>query len=125
MRQLAWPVVLVALLLCASPALGHSLLLESMPAADSAIDLPPRELRLRFNNRIEKRLSRIRLIDERGGARDLPVAEDGAADWLTAGIPAMSPGRYRVEWQVLSTDGHVVTGRFTFTVNNATRAGGR
>lgn len=125
MRQLVPPVVVLALLLCAGSAVGHSLLLESTPAANSSIDAPPRELRLRFNNRIEKRLSRVRLVDDRGTARDLPVAEDGAADWLTAGIPSVTPGRYRVEWQVLSTDGHVVTGRFSFTVNNATRAGGR
>ena len=89
---------------------------ESRPAANSTVAASPRELRLRFNNRIEKRLSRLRLVDERGAARDLPVAEDGAADWLTAGVPAVAPGRYRVEWQVLSTDGHVVTGTFSFTV---------
>ena len=128
MRRLVLPVVLLALLLCTAPALAHSLLLESTPAANSTIDASPRELRLRFNNRIEKRLSRLRLVDDRGAARDLPVAEDGAADWLTAGLPTVAPGRYRVEWQVLSTDGHVVTGRFTFTVGsggNDTRAGGR
>ena len=33
-----------------------------------------------------------------------------------APVPAVKPGRYRVEWQVLSTDGHVVTGRYSFTV---------
>ena len=117
MRQLVPPVVVLALLLCAGSAVGHSLLLESTPAANSSIDAPPRELRLRFNNRIEKRLSRVRLVDDRGTARDLPVTEDGAADWLTAGIPSVTPGRYRVEWQVLSTDGHVVNGRFNFTVS--------
>lgn len=116
MRRLAVAVLALALLFCATPVPAHSLLLESTPAANSTVNAPPRELRLRFNNRIEKRLSRVRLVDEGGAARDLPVAEDGAADWLTAGIPAVTPGRYRVEWQVLSTDGHVVTGRFTFTV---------
>jgi methionine-rich copper-binding protein CopC len=90
--------------------------LESFPAADTAHASTPTELRLRFNNRIEKRLSRLRLVDERGARRDLHVDPDGAADWLTAPLPAMTPGRYRVEWQVLSTDGHVVSGRFTFTV---------
>ena len=126
MRRLAAPVVvLLALLFCASPVTAHSLLLESIPAAQSTVDASPAELRLRFNNRIEKRLSRLRLVDERGTAVDLPVAADGAADWLTAALPAVAPGRYRVEWQVLSTDGHVVSGRFTFTVNSAPRASGR
>jgi methionine-rich copper-binding protein CopC len=104
------------LLLTIPPAAAHSLLLESFPAADTAHASTPTELRLRFNNRIEKRLSRLRLVDERGARHDLPVDPDGAADWLIAPLPAMTPGRYRVEWQVLSTDGHVVSGRFTFTV---------
>lgn len=97
-------------------AAAHSLLLESSPAAGTVVDAAPRELALRFNNRIEKRLSRIRLVDERGEAQNLIVSTDGAADRLTAPVPAMRPGRYRVEWQVLSTDGHVVTGRYSFTI---------
>jgi methionine-rich copper-binding protein CopC len=116
MRRLAALVVVLALFLAVSPAAAHSLLLESTPAANSVVALAPPALRLRFNNRIEKRLCRVRLVDERGGTHDLVLAEDGAADWLMASVPAVTPGRYRVEWQVLSTDGHVVTGRFTFTV---------
>jgi len=108
--------VLFVLLACAAPAAAHSLLLESSPAANSVVSAPPRELALRFNNRIEKRLSRLRLVDERGQGRDLPVTTDGAADRLHAAVPDVPPGRYRVEWQVLSTDGHVVTGRYSFTL---------
>jgi hypothetical protein len=115
-RFLAASGVLLALLLTITPAAAHSLLLESFPAADTAHAGTPTELRLRFNNRIEKRLSRLRLVDERGARQELPVDPDGAADWLTAPLPAITPGRYRVEWQVLSTDGHVVSGRFAFTV---------
>jgi methionine-rich copper-binding protein CopC len=116
MRRLAAPGALLALLLLAAPAAAHSLLLESAPAASSALSASPAELRLRFNNRIEKRLSRVRLVNDKGEGRELAVATDGAADWLTAPVPAIVPGRYRVEWQVLSTDGHVVSGRFVFTV---------
>jgi methionine-rich copper-binding protein CopC len=116
MRRLVAFVLWLSLVLAAVPLAAHSLLLESAPAANSTVEASPAELKLRFNNRIEKRLSRIRLVDAQGVTRDLPVAEDGAADWLTARVPSIAPGRYRVEWQVLSTDGHVVTGRFTFTV---------
>jgi copper resistance protein C len=94
---------------------AHSLLLESVPAAGATLTTAPRELMLRFNNRIEKSLSRIRLVGGDGVDRPLAVAVDGgAADRLTAAVPALAPGRWRVEWQVLSTDGHVVYGRFEF-----------
>jgi methionine-rich copper-binding protein CopC len=31
-------------------------------------------------------------------------------------VPSLPAGTWRVEWQVLSTDGHVVAGRFEFKV---------
>ena len=102
-------------LAAAAPTVAHSLLLESAPSAGATLTMPPRELMLRFNNRIEKTLSRVRLLDEQGAAQALAVAPDGpAVDRLTAPLPSLAPGRWRVEWQVLSTDGHVVTGRFEF-----------
>ena len=94
---------------------AHSLLLESTPAAGATLTAPPRELVLRFNNRIEKSLSRVRLLDGHGEARPLIIAADsGPADRLIAAVPPLIPGSWRVEWQVLSTDGHVVSGRFEF-----------
>jgi methionine-rich copper-binding protein CopC len=114
MRRVAASLLLVLLAVVSAPA--HSLLLEASPPAGSTLGDAPREVALRFNNRIEKRLSRLRLVDERGQGRDLAVGADGAADRLQAPVSDVAPGRYRVEWQVLSTDGHVVSGRYTFTV---------
>jgi methionine-rich copper-binding protein CopC len=98
-----------------SPGLAHSLLLESSPAAEATLAAAPVQLTLRFNNRIEKRLSRITLRDERGTPQALTIAAaDGGADRLAAAVPPLAPGAYRVEWHVLSTDGHVVSGSFGF-----------
>jgi len=106
----------ILLLALASSARAHSLLLESAPAADALLAAPPPEISLRFNNRIEKKLSTIRLLDARGGVRPLAMLADGPADRLTAAVPSLDPGAWRVEWRVLSTDGHVVSGRFSFRV---------
>ena len=104
-----------AILLVTPAAIAHSLLLESSPPAQATLTAPPPQLTLRFNNRIEKRLSRITLVDERGTSQALVIAvADGAADRLTAAVPPLAPGAYRVEWHVLSTDGHVVSGSFGF-----------
>jgi methionine-rich copper-binding protein CopC len=99
----------------AAPAAAHSLLLESMPAAGATLSTPPRELMLRFNNRIEKSLSRLRVVNGQGVDHPLVIAVGGgSADRLTAALPLLPPGRWQVQWQVLSTDGHVVSGRFEF-----------
>ena len=105
------------MVLAVGPASAHSLLLESAPAAGATVSASPRTLMLRFNNRIEKSLSRVRLVDSRGARQALTLSADsGSADRLLATVPPLTPGPWRVEWQVLSTDGHVVSGRFEFTV---------
>jgi copper resistance protein C len=101
----------------ATSATAHSLLLESSPAAGATLNEGPPQISLRFNNRIEKKLSTIRVLDERGAQRAVTVlAADGSADRLVGAVPALGPGAWRVEWQVLSTDGHIVSGRFSFRV---------
>jgi copper resistance protein C len=108
---------LIGVLALASPTLGvaHPLLLESSPASDATVSSPS-SVALRFNNRIESRLSRVGLIDEGGQRQDLTVVPGDGADRLIARTPRLGPGRYRVEWRVLSADGHVVNGRFWFRV---------
>jgi methionine-rich copper-binding protein CopC len=104
-------------LLLAANTEAHSLLLESSPAAGATLSEGPPQISLRFNNRIEKTLSSIRVLDERGASRPATVlVSDGAADRLTATVSALTAGAWRVEWQVLSTDGHIVSGNFSFRV---------
>jgi methionine-rich copper-binding protein CopC len=111
------PVLAGALLLaCAIPAASHSLLLGSVPASRAVLSAPPAHVELRFNNRIEKALSGVQIVgarDQRFAGMTLP---DGPPDRLRASVPPLPPGEYRVEWRVLSTDGHIVTGTYPFTV---------
>jgi methionine-rich copper-binding protein CopC len=108
----AGPLLLAAL----GPAGAHSLLLESSPPANAVLAAAPAGVALRFNNRIEKRLARLRLVDGRGQAYPLAVRADGPPDRLEAPAPALGPGRWRLEWSVLSTDGHVVRGSLPFRI---------
>jgi len=58
-----------------------------------------------------------RLVDERRGTvATAPTAraEDQTAESLVAAVPPLTAGVWRVEWQVFSTDGHVVTGSYQF-----------
>ena len=103
-------------LLAPTHVAAHSLLLAATPAPDAVLKTSPLQVSLRFNNRIEKSLSRVRLVDERGTvAAALIEATDGSpADRVVARVPPLAPGAWRVEWQVFSTDGHVVSGTYGF-----------
>lgn len=101
--------------LAATPAAAHSLLLQSVPAADVALPSAPERLTLRFNNRVEKHLCKVRVGASGAPAHDLRIMPgEGAPDTLVAVLPPLGPGAYRVHWQVLSTDGHIVSGAFSF-----------
>lgn len=116
MTRLSAIATLVALLSVA-PADAHSLLLGSTPAPNSVVTASPPFISLKFNNRIEKRLCHVRLVDERGVVAVALVttrAEDAGADSVVAKVPPLAPGPWRVEWQVFSTDGHVVSGTYGF-----------
>lgn len=111
----AW-IASALLVAAAPPVLAHSLLLEASPAPDAVLVRAPERITLRFNNRIEKKLSRLTLVSERGQARGLTVLFDGPPDQLGAPLPALDPGRWRVDWNVLSTDGHLVSGGYSFRI---------
>jgi copper resistance protein C len=116
------PLLIVAGL--AGPALGartpeagaHALLLESTPK-HNATGAAPERLVLRFNGRIEKRLSRVVLVGGPDGA-SIPLDQPGEAnpDTLAYPLPALGPGPWEARWRVLSVDGHFTEGRVRFTV---------
>jgi copper resistance protein C len=115
---IARSLLLAAVLILASTVsvAAHSLLLSSDPVSDAVITRSPAYVTLRFNNRIEKRLSRVRLVDEHGAVAAAPTApaDREAAETLIAAVPPLAPGAWRVEWQVFSADGHVVSGSYRF-----------
>jgi methionine-rich copper-binding protein CopC len=116
LRLLRCAVVVGAALLAGS-AQAHSLLLESTPPAGAVLSAPPSRITLRFNNRIEKGLSRLILVRVGGEARALDLRPAGGPDRLEATPPsALAAGDYRLEWHVLSTDGHLVSGAIPFRV---------
>jgi methionine-rich copper-binding protein CopC len=111
---LAFAVLLIGL---AEHAAAHALLVEAIPAEAATLETSPPQLVLRFNSRIEHKLSRAALMFGEDGAPQ-PLAVDAATspDRLVATLPALAPGSYVIDWQVLSVDGHRVAGKLHFQV---------
>ncbi len=113
MPILRW-LALLLLLLPATPALAHAILLDSAPPPGGAAAPGPAELRLRFNSRIDAARSRVALTGPSGEAV-LPLKDAGRPDVLLC--PAtLAPGAYVLHWQVLAVDGHITRGTLAFTV---------
>jgi len=102
----------------AAAAAAHAIVLESEPAADAKLLEPPTRISLRFNSKIEKRLSHVTLADADG--RPVPLAAqagDGEkSDRIVLSLGKLRPGEYRIRYKVLAADGHITEGALRFTV---------
>ena len=127
MRQVkgGWGATLCAAALCAAlvvPGPGtagaHAIILESEPAAGAKLAEPPARIYLRFNSKLEKRLSHITLTATDGRPTPLPVTADGSEkpDRIVLPLGSLRPGAYVVRYKVLAADGHITEGALRFTV---------
>lgn len=100
------------------PAAAHAIILESEPAAGATLAEPPARIYLRFNSRIEKRLSHVTLTAADGRPMPLVVKTDGseAPDRIVLPLGSLRPGAYVVRYKVLAADGHITEGALRFTV---------
>ena len=99
-------------------AAAHAIVLESEPAAGAKLDAPPARLYLRFNSKIEKRLSHVTLTAADGLPVPLAVKADGSEkpDRILLPFGSLRPGAYVVRYKVLAADGHITEGALRFTV---------
>ncbi|KJL42520.1 MULTISPECIES: copper resistance protein CopC [Microbacterium] len=113
---LAFGVVLAT----ASPALAHDELLGSDPAADSTLDALPAQLTLTFSAEIadDDGASVVEVTDSSGSSLvdGAPTVQDNV---LTQPLAGEASGAVRVLWKVVSSDGHPISGEFSFTVTGA------
>lgn len=100
------------------PAFAHGKLMASNPAAGTALDKAPAELRLTFNEKLEAPFSKVALTDASNAAVKLPKATVDKADprTMTVALPPLRSGSYNVAWTVVTSDGHKVKGTYGFTV---------
>jgi hypothetical protein len=100
----------------AGPAAAHARLVSATPAPNSTV-AATRSLSLTFSERTVAAFSGFDVVNAAGGkvAVQTSVAEDGKT--LT-GILArpLAAGAYRVDWRIASSDGHRMTGSYTFSV---------
>lgn len=101
-------------------AWAHATLLRSDPPAGAHVSTPPRELRLEFSEAVNARTSRIALVAPDSQRFTLAIQGDSSdSRVIIAGTPALSvAGAYRVEWRLVGSDGHAISGKYSFTVDS-------
>jgi len=117
------PIVLAACVVAwtasaAAPAGAHAFLDHATPAVGSTVHGSPPRVELWFTQELEPAFSTVRVLDQGNHRQDKGDAQVTPGDTarLQVSLPQLAPGRYRVEWRVLSVDTHVTEGDFTFVV---------
>lgn len=113
----------VGLPLGGSAAEAHDQLIRSTPESGAVLDAAPTEASLVFSGTISELGSEVALL--RGGAPvelsdELKV--DGAE--VKVALPALEDGAYELNWRVVSSDGHPISGTVPFTIGNPAAGGG-
>lgn len=111
------PAMLLAAMVVHGTAWAHAALQSATPAKDAVVTAPT-EITLQFNEKLEAAFSSARLTDSAGKAVGTGKAALDPANpaILKLAVPALAPGRYRVEYGVVGHDGHRRKGDYSFTV---------
>ena len=96
---------------------AHAILMDSTPKLNSVVKSPELNINLRFNVRIDGGRSRVRLVAPDGTTSTLTLASQSTPNTLQTHAAGLKPGAYKLEWQVLASDGHLSRGEIPFTVN--------
>jgi methionine-rich copper-binding protein CopC len=109
-------VVAVVILITANLVQGHAILKESRPAANGKVAGPDVPIILKYNVRIDAKLSKLRILNPDNSTSELKIEVQDSPDTLNAKANGLKPGAYRIRWQVLAADGHITRGEIPFTV---------
>jgi methionine-rich copper-binding protein CopC len=99
-------------------ALAHASLVASFPARDAVLTGSPAEIHITFNEHVEARYCRIKLVSASGKNfdADRPHADKADPNAIVASVPVLKPGTYSARWTAVGGDGHKTHGDFSFTV---------
>jgi methionine-rich copper-binding protein CopC len=118
-RILAGTAAVAALLAGGRFLEGHAVLKESSPAANATVAGPDLSITLRYNVRVDSARSKIQLSRPDESVTELPLAKQVSPDTLSSKATGLTPGAYKLQWQVLAPDGHITRGVVPFSVKGS------
>ena len=95
---------------------AHAILMESTPTINSTVQGPDLDITLRYNVRVDGSRSRVTLLAEDGTSTQLTLAKQAKPDILQMHASGLKAGAYKLQWNVLASDGHMSKGEVPFTV---------
>ncbi|MEU6428220.1 copper resistance protein CopC [Microbispora sp. NPDC046973] len=125
LRLLAAPLLaLLSVMLLATPARAHDVLVASDPKDGAVLGAMPASVTLTFDQAVRRDFARIAVTGPDGAhyeQGEITVDGRNVSIGVRTGTPA---GAYAIGYRIVSNDGHPVTGAVKFTVNGGGAAPG-
>jgi methionine-rich copper-binding protein CopC len=120
MRKSCLYPLLLSLSLLSDQSMAHAILVKAEPDKEATLQNAPKEVHLVFNDSVGEEFLALAVVDEQGKRVDDHDAKLDLTNHahLRASVTGMNPGRYMVRYRVLSADGHVVSGKYFFTIQH-------
>jgi copper resistance protein C len=116
--------VAAALLALTTVAQAHTHLKEATPADKSVVNAAPSNVVLKFSE--AAKVTALTLHKDGEADQKLTASPDTASTQATATLPKLAPGKYTVNYRVISDDGHIMNGQLSFTFDpKATPSAGK
>lgn len=103
-----------------SPAAAHDDLVSSYPQSETTVNGSPAEITLTFSADLTdmEGASVVEVIDEEGANVATDVPQVSAASITQHLAPDATSGVFTVRWKVVSSDGHPISGEYSYTVED-------
>ncbi len=117
MRRLVFLAVAAAALAAPALAFAHATLIGESPGLRERIETAPAQVVLTYDQPVDAVRDALVVLNEKGENVAKPAQSIKTKRELIATLPKNLPaGAYTVRWRALSSDGHVVSGIYTFGV---------
>jgi methionine-rich copper-binding protein CopC len=99
-------------------AWAHATLQSATPPKDAEVTVAPKEVVMRFNEDLEPAFISAKVVDSAGAvvATEKATLDAKDATVMKLAVPALSPGKYTVQYTAVGHDGHRRKGEYSFTV---------
>lgn len=111
---------MLSLLFQANSVMAHATLVKSDPPRRASLSIPPKQIQLWFNEKIEGSYASVVVLDsnKKSITDNNPEVVSDDPKSVVLNIPEIEYGRYTVQYRVMSVDGHVIESSFDFSVKN-------
>lgn len=109
--------ICIALLSTAFAASAHTALKSAKPADGAVLDRSPPSIEITFEHAVQ--MTSVSVVAEGAAERKLTFAPATGGMVITVENPGLVVGHNEIHWKALSKDGHVVSGKLTYTVKPA------